>query len=165
MIAAKAQKSFVIILFFVTAFPLGIHFSPIIFEMGFNVPRKGMTNENKDSSTELSPASKLSLHDLFPIINICVYPYASVVLSNHPGFHIILSVTPSGFDFVENRCQGFRFAPSPSVICRPIGTKRKPERLADYRQGCSAAEPLLRYHHILKSRRRRQTNINLAPNV
>ena len=56
------------------------------------------------------------------------------------------SVTPSGFDFVGNRYRGFRFAPSPSVICRPVGTKRKPERLADHRQGCSAAEPLLRYH-------------------
>ena len=57
MIATRAQRSSVIILFFVTAFPIGIHFSPIIFEIGFNVPRKGMTNENKDSSTEFSPAS------------------------------------------------------------------------------------------------------------
>jgi hypothetical protein len=47
----------VIILFFVTTFPIGIHFSPIIFEIGFNVPRKGMTDENKDFSTGLSPAS------------------------------------------------------------------------------------------------------------
>ena len=43
-----------------------------------------MTDENKDSSTELSPASKLSLHDLFLVINIGVYPCASVVLSGHP---------------------------------------------------------------------------------
>ena len=79
-----------------------------------------MTDENKDSSTELSPASKLSLHHLFPVINIGVYPCASVVLSNHPGFHIIPSVTPSGFDFVGNRYRGLRFAHAPAIIMQPV---------------------------------------------
>ncbi|MBP5759874.1 MAG: hypothetical protein J6W90_00660, partial [Verrucomicrobia bacterium] len=41
---------------------------------------------------------------------------------HHTEYHP--SVTPSGFDFVGNRYRGFRFAPSPAVICRPIGTQR-----------------------------------------
>ena len=31
---------------------------------------------------------------------------------------------PVGVWFLGNRYRGFRFAPSPSVICRPIGTQR-----------------------------------------
>ena len=42
------------------------------------------------------------------------------ILQSRKGY--IQSVTPSGFDFEGNRYRGFRFAPSPSVIRRPVGT-------------------------------------------
>ena len=58
-----------------------------------------MGNHKEDSTHFIKPQGrKLKI--------ICVYLCASVVLLNHPGFHIIPSVTPSGFDFVGESLPG-----------------------------------------------------------